>query len=163
MKGYLKIRNQKAKSGYHNDVGHKTEDYFSYKKYLDELAVARRLNNVLGEQQQNGQNGQQEENQATTEHLRGIIHVVHGVVHLDRIEPTREEMQKEAHVREVYKAEYCSRHKRPKVESSARGQVISFSEEDTQWLVQPHSDALIIKLDLDGLGVERILVDKKAQ
>lgn len=46
------------------------------------------------------------------------------------------------------------------IEVSSKGPVISFSEEDMQGLVWPYSNALIIKLDMDGFGVERILVDE---
>lgn len=89
-----------------------------------------------------------------------MIHVIHGVAHPDRIAQAREEMQKTAHLREVYKAEYSLGSKRLRIKASPKGPVISFSEEDMQGLVQSHSNALIIKLDMDGFGVERILVDE---
>ena len=145
-------RNQNQYCHYYHDHGHITEDCRNLWNHLDQLVREGKLRHLL--HPSSGHLGQAVQKPRKDVSLRppmGTIHVIFanpgrigsfpsGVLFVARL--PAEDGEKES--------------KRSKKGNSL---VLGFSDEDKMGTIQPHDDALVVTLRIEGFNVKRVLVD----
>ena len=152
MAGDSVKRNQSLYCQYHQNHKHTTEDCRNLWKHLDQLVQEGKLGHLLHHSSgHRGQANQEPRGNVSLILPIGTINVIFAALGrtgscLSRVmsvawSPTDNSGPKP---------------KRPKMYPPS---VLSFSEEDKAGIIQPHDDALIITLRIEGYNVKRVMVD----
>ncbi|XP_050281370.1 uncharacterized protein LOC126722255 [Quercus robur] len=148
MAGDPSKRNQNLYCAYHQEPGHTTDDCKNLKNHLDRLVREGKLRHLLHRPEQSNV----ETRQGTLRPPIGTINVI--LAALGRTGSS--------HFRVMSVGRFPTK---PDERESKRAKVsatplIGFTEEDKQGTLQPHDDALVVKLKIGGYDVKRVLVDQ---
>ncbi|XP_030969837.1 uncharacterized protein LOC115990117 [Quercus lobata] len=152
MAGDPSKRNQNLYCAYHQEPGHTTDDCRNLKNHLDRLVQEGKLRHLLHRPEGWQEQSNIETRQSTLRPPIGTINVILTTPGRTGSSPFR--------VMSVgrFPTELNDRgSKRARVIATP---FIGFSEEDKQGTLQPHDDALVVTLRIEGYDVKRVLVDQ---
>ena len=138
---------------YHQDHRHTTENCRNLWDHLDQLVREGKLKQLL--HHSSSQRGQIDSEPRRDEFLRlplGMINVIFAT--LGRIGSCPSRMM---FVAQLPTEDYNSKPKRGRIKIQL---VLGFSNEDKIETIQPHDDALVVTLKIEGYDVKRVLVDQ---
>jgi hypothetical protein len=162
----LAARDQKLQCSYHRDKGHLTENYHKFKTYLEKLVsdghLGEYIDSNLTEPKGRGLVSNRSGNLGAAP--IGVIHVILKPLCTSILSVSfRSDLQKTAHLRQSFGLS-DSAHLAPKscseVPKSSNQQVISFSNGDLRDVQLPHSDPLVITLEIGNYDVKKVLIDQ---
>ncbi|XP_050281157.1 uncharacterized protein LOC126722044 [Quercus robur] len=152
MAGDPAKRNQNMYCEYHQEPGHTTDDCRNLKNHLDQLVREGKLRHLL-----HHPTGWQEQlnieiRQSTLRPPIGMINVILAV-----------SGRTDSHSFRVMSVGRLPAEAEDRESKRARGMatpLIGFSDEDKLGTFQPHDDALVVTLRIEGYDVKRVLVDQ---
>ena len=146
-------RNQSLYCQYHQDQGHTTEDCRNLWDHLDELVQKGKLKQLLHHfSGQGSQTSSKPHRDASSRPPLGTINVIFAA--LGRTSSCSSKMM---FVARLSAESNNSEPKRVRIEIQP---VMSFLDEDKIGTIQPHDDALVVTLKIEGYDVKRVLVDQ---
>ena len=145
-------RNQNLYCQYHQDHGHTTENCRNLWNYLDQLVREGKLKHLLHHSSDHqSQTHQEPRRDAALRPPIGTINTILAVPGRMGTHPSR--------VLSVTQLPAKESQPEPKKARRNSHPVLSFSEEDKVGTTQPHDDALLITLRIEGYDVKRVMVD----
>ena len=152
MGGNPSQRNQNLYCIYHRDKGHTTEQCQVLKDHLRQLVKARYLKEFVVDSENRGTgHGAQQKGKPLPPPL-GVIKVIHAAPRVTTI--TRRGMLTVAPV------ENCLGNQPPEKKTKISRGPITFEEEDLEGTIQPHNNALVVTVRINGFLVKRVMVDQ---
>jgi hypothetical protein len=151
MGGDPAFRESKPFCAYHREKGHLIENCRNYKALLEELVQDGHLHQFVD----NAKHQQQREHIPKPKAPIGTIGVIHSYARADNL---RAETRTAAHLREVFQVSegVTPVPKRLKKETTEE---IIFTDRDLEGVQLPHSDALVVTMQIGDFEVKRILID----
>jgi hypothetical protein len=151
MGGDPSFRESKPFCTYHREKGHLTENCRNYKALLEELVRDGHLRQFID----STKHQQQREHIPKPKAPIGTIDVIHSYARADNL---RAETRTAAHLREVFQVSegVTPVPKRLKKETTEE---IIFTDRDLEGVQLPHSDALVVTMQIGDFEVKRILID----
>ena len=145
-------RNQNPYCQYHQELGHTTKDYKNLRNHLDQLVREGKLRHLL--HHSSGQQGQANPESQGDNSLRPPISTINVILTAPR--RTSSCPPKVTSMAPLSTEDNNRESKKAKKEASP---VLGFSNEDKIETIQPHVDALVVTLRIEGYDVKRVLVD----
>ena len=156
MVGNPEKRNRNLYYQYHRDHGHTTEDCRSLWDHLDQLVRKGKLKQLLHHSSGlGGQTNSRSERETPSRPHLGTINVIFVVPGRTGSCPSRV-----MSVARLSSEDICREPKRVRLEWPL---VMGFSDEDKIGTIQPHDDALVITLRIEGYDVKRVMVDQGSE
>ena len=152
MAGNPLRRNQNLYCQYHQDHGHTTEDCRNLWDYLDQLVREGKLKQLL--HHSNGQGSQTNSESRRDNSSRSTL----GTINVIFTAPSRTGSCS-SRVMSVTRFPAESKNLEPKRARVEIWPVLGFSDKDKIRTIQPHNDALVVTLKIEGYDVKRVLVD----
>ncbi|XP_075650218.1 uncharacterized protein LOC142620792 [Castanea sativa] len=156
MSGDASTRNQNLHCHYHQDKGHTTEDFRTLRDHLNQLAKAGKINHFLA--RPDGLVGQQGTRRYwgnTPQPVLGTINVILAQLRREVGDPSWIMSVQNGFGNEVME-ENNQLVKRMRFSATP---VLGFSDKDKEGTYQPHDDALVVTIRIEGHDVRRVLVD----
>ena len=151
MAGDPAFRESKPYCAYHKERGHLTENCRNYKAFLEELVRNGHLRQFVDDTKHE----QQRDHAPKPKVPIGIIDVIHSRARADNL---RAETRTTAHLREVFQV--CEgATPAPKRLRNETTEEIIFTDRDLEGVQLPHSDALVVTMQIGNFDVRRILID----
>ncbi|XP_065622282.1 uncharacterized protein LOC136064454 [Quercus suber] len=153
MVGNLERRNHNLYYQYHQDHGHTTEDCRSLWDHLDQLVREGRLRHLL--YHSSGRGDQVNFEFGRSDSMKpplGVINVIFAALGRTGSWPSK--------VMSVARLPVGDVGRDPRSARPAVPPVLGFSDEDKARTIQPHDDALVVTLRIEGYDVKRVMVDQ---
>ena len=146
-------RNQSLHCQYHQERGHTTEDCRTLWNHLEQLVRERRLQQFLYRPNEQGnQSRSRTQGNASSRPPLGTINVIFAKPGRTGSYPS-----KVMSVTRLSAEDTNSELKKAKVEIRP---TLSFSDKNKMGTIQPHDDALVVTLKINGYDVKRVMVDQ---
>ncbi|XP_075652768.1 uncharacterized protein LOC142623259 [Castanea sativa] len=153
MAGDPTKRKQSLHCQYHQECGHTTEDYRTLWNHLKQLVRAEKLKQFLYQpNKQGGQPGSRVQGDASSKPPLGTISVIFAAPGRTGSLPSRVMSIDQTTTEDLTPG--------PKRSREGVRPALSFSDEDKVGTSQPHDDALVVTLRIEGYDVKRALVDQ---
>ena len=153
MVGNPEKRNQNLYCQYHRDHGHTIEDCRNLWDHLDQLIREGKLKQLLHHSNElGGQTNSWSERETPLRPPLGTINVIFTAPGRTGSCPS-----KVMSVARLSSEDTCHEPNRARLE---RPLVMGFSNEEKIEIIQPHDDALVITLRIEGYDVKRVMVDQ---
>uniref|UniRef100_A0A2N9FLW9 Uncharacterized protein n=1 Tax=Fagus sylvatica TaxID=28930 RepID=A0A2N9FLW9_FAGSY len=136
---------------YHRERGHLTETCKNYKALLEELVRDGHLHQFIDSTQQQ----QRREHVPKPKAPIGTIEVIHSHARADDL---RRETRAAAHLREVFQVSEGVTPAPKRLRKEMTEEII-FTDRDLEGVQLPHSDALVVTMQIGDFEVKRILID----
>ena len=144
--------NQSLYCHYHHEQGHTMEDCRNLWDHLDQLIREGKLKSLLHHSSGQGNQTSSDSRKNTPSRLPlGTINVIFTALGRTGSYPSRV-----MSVARLLADNDCSEPKRARILTQL---TLGFSEEDRTGTIQPHDDALVVTLRIEGYDVRRVLVD----
>uniref|UniRef100_A0A2N9G037 Integrase catalytic domain-containing protein n=1 Tax=Fagus sylvatica TaxID=28930 RepID=A0A2N9G037_FAGSY len=145
------FRESKPYFAYHREKGHLTENCRNYKGFLEELVRNGHLRQFVDDTKHQ----QQQDHAPKPKVPIGIIDVIHSHARADNL---RAETWTTAHLREVFQV--CEgATPAPKRLRKETTEEIIFIDRDLERVQLPHSDALVVTMQIGNFDIKRILIN----
>ena len=154
MGGDPAFRELKPFCAYHREKGHLTENCRNYKALLEELVRDGHLRQFID----NAKQQQQREHVPKPKAPIGTIDVIHSYARADNL---RAETQTTAHLRKVFQVSEGVTPVPKRLKKEMTKEII-FTNRDLEGVQVPHSDALVVAMQIDDFEVKRILIDPES-
>ena len=151
MAGDPAFRESKPYFAHHREKGHLTKNYRNYKGFLEELVRNGHLRQFVDDTKHQ----QQRDHAPKPKVPIGIIDVIHSHARADNL---RAETRTTAHLQEVFQV--CEGvTPAPKMLRKETTEEIIFTDRDLERVQLPHSDALVVTMQIDNFDIKRILIN----
>ncbi len=151
MAGDPAFRESKPFCAYHREMGHLTENCRNYKAFLEELVRNGHFRQFVDDTKHQ----QQREHVPKPKVPNGIIDVIHSHARANNL---RSETRTAAHLREVFQVSEGATPAPKRLRKEMMEEII-FTDHNLEGVQLPHSDALVVTMQIGSFNVKRILID----
>ncbi|XP_058185694.1 uncharacterized protein LOC131302919 [Rhododendron vialii] len=147
-------QNPRKKCSYHNELGHYTTTCAPYKALLERLAAQGHLDQYIDQAKTPTRPPARNPN---PNELRPTIHVIHGPITKEFESNLQADLNRASTSKQVIAVGPGSKQPRPK---ESPKWTITFTERDLERVQTPHSDALVVTVQIGIHDVKRVLINQ---